>query len=141
MTAARRPEPPARDRRTPLILLVGAIAATALVALRDPHDGGYGLCPVLAVTGWYCPTCGGLRAVHDLVTGDLAGAWAMNPLVTVGVPLAAIALVVWTARARLGRPARQLPVWLIVGGAAVLIAFGVLRNLPVLAPSLAPHLV
>ncbi len=130
----------ARDHRTPLLLLLGAAAATVLVAVRDPHTGGYGLCPVLALTGWYCPTCGGLRAVHDLVTGDLAGAWAMNPLVTLGVPLAAIGLLVWTARARLGRPARQLPLWLVVGAAVLLVAFAVLRNLPALAPVLAPHL-
>lgn len=139
----RSPAAPARstrDRRTPALLLGGAAAATALVAIRDPHAGGYGLCPVLALTGWYCPTCGGLRAVHDLVTGDLAGAWAMNPLVTIGVPLAAAALALWTLRAWRGRPARRLPPTLLLALAAGAVLFGVLRNLPALAPVLAPHL-
>ncbi|MPV49922.1 DUF2752 domain-containing protein [Pseudactinotalea sp. HY160] len=132
--------PERRDRRTPSVLLAVAAAATALVAVRDPHGGGYGLCPVLALTGWFCPTCGGLRAVHDLTAGDLAGAWAMNPLVTLAVPVAALALVAWTIRAWTGRRARQLPTWLVITAGAVAVLFALLRNLPALAPVLAPHL-
>ena len=49
--------------------------------------GSYGVCPLYALTGLWCPACGGLRATHDLAHGDLAGAWAMNPLWVLAVPL------------------------------------------------------
>ena len=43
----------------------------ALVAAVDPHTSGrYPTCPFHAVTGLWCPGCGGLRAVHDLTHGS-----------------------------------------------------------------------
>jgi Protein of unknown function (DUF2752) len=56
--------------------------AVALVGALDPNaPGHFPTCPVLALTGWWCPFCGGLRAVHALVHGDPATAVARNPLV------------------------------------------------------------
>ena len=127
-----------RDVRTPL--LVGGVlaAGTALVALRDPHEGGYPLCPFLALTGYACAGCGGLRAAHDLATGDLAGAWSMNPLATIAMPIAAVMWVVWFVRAATNRPAWNPPAWSLVAALAVAVAFSVLRNLPVLQGALGP---
>lgn len=127
-----------RDIRTPL--LVGAVlaAGTVLVALRDPHEGGYGVCPVFALTGCFCAGCGGLRAAHDLATGDLAGAFAMNPLLTVLMPVAALAWAVWTVRAATDRPAWQPPGWVWLALAGLTLGFSVLRNIPALQPLLGP---
>lgn len=135
MTAATRTD---RDVRTPVVLGAVVAAATLLVALRDPHEGGYPLCPVLALTGMPCAGCGGLRAAHDLATGDLAGAWAMNPLLTVAMPVAAVLWVVWLVRAATGRPARQVPVGVWVALVVVVVAFTVLRNIPALYGVLGP---
>src|SRR5690625_7711161 len=88
-----------RDVKTPSIPIVILGAATLLLALRNPHAGGYGMCPILAFTGYLCPTCGGLRAVHDLAHLDLAGAWAMNPLLTIALPVAALLIAGWWWRA------------------------------------------
>ena len=75
-----------------------AAAAALVVALRDPNSSGsYPTCPLLAVTGLWCPACGGLRALHALTHGDLATAMARNPLILVFV---GFALWVWWRRGR-----------------------------------------
>ena len=131
-------------------LLTGAVTTGAVVvlALRDPHvPGSYLGCPLYVLTGFVCAGCGGLRAVHDLVTGDLAGAWAMNPVLVVGLPVLVLAWASWLLRAwtgrgmleRLGRGravpgARRGPWWLL--GALVVVSIA--RNVPALVPVLGP---
>ncbi len=117
-----------RDVKTPSITIVILGAATLLLALRNPHEGGYGMCPILAFTGYLCPTCGGLRTVHDLAHGDLGGAWGMNPLLTIALPIAAVLLAGWWWRAWRNLPARQIPPALVIIGAIVIVGFGILRN-------------
>jgi hypothetical protein len=39
------------------------------------------LCPLHAITGWPCPTCGATRAVLALARGEFVAALRMNPLV------------------------------------------------------------
>ncbi|MEZ0449189.1 DUF2752 domain-containing protein [Cellulomonas sp. ICMP 17802] len=125
--------------RGPLVAAGVVAAATVVLALRDPHvTGSYGICPLYAATGLWCPACGGLRATHDLAHGDLAGAWSMNPLWVLTIP---VVIAVWgrlvVLRAQ-GRTARPAPAWLAWVGLGVVVAFGVLRNIPVLSPWLAP---
>lgn len=105
------------------------VVGTAVLALRDPHAGGYGFCPILALTGYQCPTCGGLRTVHDLAHLDVAGAWAMNPLLTLVLPILGILTAGWWWRAWRGRRRMTIPPAVILGGLAVLILFGIFRNL------------
>lgn len=124
--------------RTSLAVGAGVAAGTVLLALVDPHQGGYPLCPLLALTGWACPACGGLRATHDLATGDLAGAWAMNPLWVLVVPFLVVAWALWVRRAWRGTTARAVPPWVGVVGLVVLVGFGIARNVPVMAPFLGP---
>ncbi len=127
-----------RDVRTPVLVGASLAAATVLVALRDPHRGGYGVCPILALTGVYCAGCGGLRAAHDLVNGDVAGAWSMNPMLTVAMPVLALVWATWTFRAATGRQPWHPPTWLWIAIGAVVLAFTVLRNIPALQGWLAP---
>lgn len=127
-------------------------AATGYLALVDPNQPGHYLtCPVLAATGLYCAGCGGLRAVHDLAHLDLAGAWAMNPLLVLAAPFAVWAWARWLrrslapaaagvreragARAAVSDRRNALLAW---GVLAAVVGFSVLRNLPALAPWLAP---
>src|SRR5579872_6995396 len=70
--------------------LVGLfVAALGVVLLRtfDPATSGvFPPCPVRYLTGWYCPGCGSLRALHALLHGNLRQAWAMNPLTLIVLP-------------------------------------------------------
>ncbi|MGO1279363.1 MAG: DUF2752 domain-containing protein [Cellulosimicrobium funkei] len=134
-----------RRRRVPreavAPLAVGALvaAATAYVGAGDPNrPGHYVTCPLLALTGLACPGCGGLRATHDLVHLDLAAAWSMNPLWVVVAPLLVVLWGLWLVRAWRGRPAPRVPAGVAWTSLAVLVLFGVLRNVPALVPWLGP---
>ena len=107
-------------------------AATALVAVVNPNEGGhYPTCPLLALTGIYCPFCGGLRAVHDLTHLDIAGALDRNPLAVIGLPVVAILWLLWAQQAFTGRTLyRGAPSWAGWATVVVLGVFMVLRNLP-----------
>lgn len=110
-------------------------AATALVILFsfDPSAHRfYPRCTFHAVTGLDCPGCGGLRAAHQLLHGNFRAAFALNPLVVAGLPVFLFLAAGWF----IPRVAERPP-WKIAnspkvayGIAAVVIAFGVLRNLP-----------
>lgn len=144
---------PGRSRALLRPLTVGGLAAAAvlLVASVDPHrPGSYGVCPVYALTGLYCAGCGGLRATHDLAHGDLAGAWGMNPLWVLLVPVLVAAWGIWLARGWRGVPAlspgaqgatgssrtaRRAAPWVVL---VVVLLYSVVRNVPALAPWLAP---
>ena len=130
---------PRRAWVAPAVVGASVVAGTAVVALRSPYEGGsYGRCPSLVLFGVYCPFCGGLRAVHDLAHLDLAGASSMNPLLVLAVPVLVALWALWLrSTLRPGRPftVSSRAAWVTL---AVSIAFGVARNLPVLAPWLAP---
>lgn len=97
-------------------------------------------CPFRALTGWQCPLCGGTRLGRALLDGDIAAAFAYNPVVLVGLAVLTVLGVLWTVEA-LGGPAARLPRtwavraqavhpthWLVLG-LVVAVAFVVLRNL------------
>jgi len=124
--------------RGPAVTAAVVGLGTLVVALRDPHvSGSYGYCPLYAATGWYCPACGCLRATHDLAHGDLASAWSANPVWVLTVPVLVGLWAWWSVRAARGRRGPSLPAWTAWAFFGVVVAFGVLRNLPGLA-ALAP---
>ena len=104
-----------------------AAGALAYIAVNDPHRAGspFPPCPFRALTGWYCPGCGGLRMTYDLLHIDFAAAAADNLMLLVGLPLA---MAWWLLRRRQRRPPLT-PVAITVA-AVTLIAWTVLRNLP-----------
>lgn len=134
----------------PLVVAGGALAATAYVAFVDPNEPGhFPLCPLKEVTGLDCPGCGGLRAVHALLHGDLGTALDQNLFVVLVVlPLAVVMWVGWVLRSRPGRagpaavPITAPPVpasgplraawqrWSPYAFLALMLIFTVVRNLP-----------
>lgn len=122
-----------RSARVPLTLLGCGAAATAYVGAVDPNrPGHYPLCPFLALTGWWCPGCGGLRAVHALTRADLGTALHDNVLV---VALCGFTASFWALSALCalrGRPRPALrvgrPWW--VAAVVLVLAFTLVRNLP-----------
>lgn len=122
-----------RRLAAPLGVLAAFAAAFAYVAAVDPNEPGhYPVCPLLHLTGVYCPACGGLRSTHDLAHGDLAAALGANALAVAAYAACAVLWAVWLARAARGRPTagpRPRAVhWWALGG--LLLAFTAVRNLP-----------
>ena len=130
--ALRSPSALAARAGGPVLLGAAALAGTALVALVTPeHPGHYPVCPTYALTGLYCPGCGGLRAVHALAHGEFGLALQRNPLVVLGLPFVVWAYLAWLRRRVLDRPATWFPskalTWTLIGG---IVLFALLRNLP-----------
>ncbi|MGZ5365100.1 MAG: DUF2752 domain-containing protein [Mycobacterium sp.] len=104
-------------------VLVGGLA---YIGLGDPHRSNFlfPACPFHAATGLYCPGCGGLRMIHDVLHGDFAAAVVDNVVALIGLPL----LLAWILlRRRSGRP------WMTPISAAVIVTIAltwtVVRNL------------
>jgi hypothetical protein len=118
--------------------LMAAVFATGLVLavlfVFDPaRHAFYPRCLFHATTGLYCPGCGGLRGLHELLHGHWLAALRMNLLAFGFAPL--LILLGLSQRLRRGQPrgvatvwSQTWFVWLLLG---VVVVFGVLRNLPV----------
>lgn len=111
------------------------VAAAGLMMLRvfDPATSRlFPPCPVHYLTGWYCPGCGSLRALHQLLHGNLRAAWALNPLTVVLLPFLSYGL---ASTALFEIRGKELPqpflraVWIRALCAAIVL-FGIVRNLP-----------
>ncbi len=135
--APRVPALPSRWTRLRGPLLTAAAAGGLALALhlRDPHSSGsWGLCPWLALTGHYCPGCGSLRAVNDLGHGEVMAAISSNAVFVAMIPVLVFWWMRWTQRSWSGAPRpvavrERSGLWIALG-AVVMVAFGVLRNLP-----------
>jgi hypothetical protein len=134
-TERAQPPPIASQRGWPtgLVLGVGLLTATvlALLFLFDPaRHAFYPVCLFKKMTGYDCPGCGGLRAMHQLLRGDVWRAFQLNAMVVVALPLlGAWAVQAWATGSRGSR--RKAPVWIAAWVVlAVVVGFGVLRNLP-----------
>jgi hypothetical protein len=120
--------------RAPLTTAVVVGAATVALHLRDPHVAhSWGVCPLHALTGLYCPACGGLRGVNDLGNGHLGQAASSNLLMVLAIPFALVLFVRWGWAAWTGRDIQvvpELPRPVRLALVAAVAAFTVARNLP-----------
>ena len=118
------------------ILLLGfyglALLSAALVLGKFAPEqyGFYPKCSLFSLTGLQCPGCGGLRATHQLLHGELLSAWRLNPLVFIVLPTLFALLgahVYWVFTGRSWATPLLSPFWLwSVAGVSVF--FGLLRN-------------
>ncbi len=79
-------------------------------------------CLIHSATGYYCPGCGSLRAIHYLLHGDVGAAISLNPLMVLSIPLVGVMLLKpgWFFN-------RWVP-WVTLGG---VIFYGIVRNIPI----------
>ena len=111
--------------------LVAAAGAGYLAAVDPNQPGHYPTCPLLLVTGRYCPGCGGLRALHDLFHGQFTAALSANLLAVLLLPAAVLIWFGWTRNRLLGRTNRvRVPAGLLWSLLVVVLVFWGLRNLP-----------
>lgn len=109
-----------------LLIVVGAIVLFCFDPSQHPF---YPVCVFHKTTGLLCPGCGSLRALHQLLHGHWAAALRFNALLISSLPVAAWLFGRFAAR-KLKDPAATLvirPLWF---WCAVMIAFGILRNMP-----------
>jgi hypothetical protein len=111
-----------------VLAIITAGSALGCLWWIDPALGfPYPPCLFSVWTGFACPGCGALRAIHHLLHGHFTEAFRNNALLPV-------LLLGWLGviglrrfRLRLPRAATIYGPWLV---AAAVIAFGVLRNIP-----------
>lgn len=117
----------------PAGVLAAVTAAFAYVGAVDPNEPGhYPVCPLLHLTGLYCPGCGGLRSAHAVAHGDLLTALQANGPAVLGYAGLAVLWTVWVVRAARGGPPLRIdpPPVLLWSLGALLLVFTVVRNLP-----------
>jgi len=111
----------------------GVACAVAMLFLFDPANARvFPPCPFHAATGLHCPGCGSLRGLHRLLQGDVVGAIDSNVLMVMSLPFAAWWGVRGFTAAVFGLKWRRvfLRAGWIWGILWVIVAFGVLRNVP-----------
>lgn len=129
-----------------LLLLIWAGLAVAGILLFCVNPMGsrvFPPCPTWAVLGVYCPGCGSLRALHQLLHGHLPAALRLNPLMVLSIPFLAWSLLRYTVSELTGRPLRTvfLPKGWILALFGLIVLYGVVRNIPVYPfDLLAPHM-
>lgn len=130
--------PPGDARRRPRWLAPAGVGVAAGLAglytlWQDPNTAGgiFPQCPLKQVTGLDCPGCGGLRATHALLHGDIAGAFGHNVVITLLLPVAVGLWALWLGRSLGWRvpklPTVPKPLWFAF--AVAVIAFAVVRNI------------
>ena len=123
-------------RKLPLSLLAGmgllATVGAAVLFCFDPRRYHfYPVCFFHSTTGFLCPGCGGLRALHQLLHGHLATAFRFNPMLIASLPFVFWLGAQYLVQRTRNQPAKLgvRPFWLWLFLAAVLVV-SVLRNLP-----------
>lgn len=118
----------------PLACGACVVAGLTYVGVQDPSEGGVFVpCPFRVVTGGlWCPGCGLTRATHHLLHGDLVAAMRFNLFVVAILTAMAASWWRWCTVAAGHQPLRRHPIpgWSVTVAIVVMVAFGVLRNLP-----------
>ena len=120
------------NRLKKLFIMLAAVFAAGVIYYLITQAGFSIPCYIHKITGLYCPGCGVTRMCIKLIHLDLYGAFRSNPVVLAIAPILAVLLfkqqycVIRYGKAKQGKPTMAIEVILII----VLIAFGILRNIP-----------
>jgi hypothetical protein len=99
----------------------------------DPNNpsNAYPKCPLKLITGIDCPGCGGLRATHAMLHGDIVGAISSNLLAFIIIPFMSYMLLRWVMQ-QFGKELPRVRSKPFVAWAVplFLIVFTVVRNIP-----------
>lgn len=96
----------------------------------NPDSGLMPRCSFKLLTGYDCPGCGFQRALHALLHGQVADAWAYNPFVFFAVPVALLYIIVEAGRKRRPQLHRRIvsppALWGIL---AAIVIWWIVRNI------------
>lgn len=120
--------------RRPLLwaaLAAVILAGVTVVAVFPPTETAwYPKCTFRELTGYHCPGCGTARALHALFHGRVWQAVLYNPFTVAAVLYAAWEPINSAVARWRRRPKRTIATWLVWTFVGLLLAFGVLRNVP-----------
>ena len=119
------------DRSTLMLVAAAMVAALLMLRIFDPATSGvFPPCPFRALTGWLCPGCGSLRAIHQLLLGNFSKAFALNPFAVISLPFLAYGMASYTRYVLRGKylPRMFVPGAWINALAASIVLFGIVRN-------------
>lgn len=112
------------------VLVAVVIAAIAVYKFFDPMESSiFPKCVFYSVTGLKCPGCGTQRALHAMLTGDLAAAWHYNAFWVVMLPV--IALLLGAEGLRKRAPRLYVAVnskWVVAAVLVAVVAWWIARN-------------
>lgn len=124
----------ARQRLLAAASVAGAAGVLGILYLFNPGTSTlYPTCPFLALTGYYCPGCGSLRALHQITRGYVTIAFGLNPLLVLSLPFVAYFFASQASLAFRRRPlrtffVRPILVWSLL---VVVFVYWIARNVPV----------
>ncbi len=119
-------------RAKQLFLSVTAVIFVSSLYLFDPADSFFYVpCPFHLITGFYCPGCGSLRAIHELLHMRFISAFKLNPLLVASIPL----LAYLTLRLHFSRSGKyslklDIPAFPVLIYLVIIILFWIIRNIP-----------
>ncbi|MBZ0257633.1 DUF2752 domain-containing protein [bacterium] len=106
------------------------VVGLGLLTLYNPSESLiFPNCPFHYMTGLYCPGCGTLRAIHQLLQGHFWRAFAYNPILIVLTPVIGLLLFErYSADNHSLISSSPKFQWVIF---VVLMAYWILRNIPI----------
>jgi hypothetical protein len=113
-----------------IVLAVLTIVITAFYFFWNPSEiTSLPLCPFKNLTGFYCPGCGGQRAMHQILHGNFFEAFHCNLLIYIFLPFFILKIsdeLIGTTNSKIFLLGNK-GIWIFLG---FLICFTILRNLP-----------
>ena len=103
-----------------------------LFLFNPAHSTFYAPCLFHTLTGFYCPGCGSLRALHQLLHGNMLKAFGLNPLMVLSLPFLGYVFISRVVLVRRKRPSPVVfipAIWIWLIGVGILM-FWMLRNIP-----------
>jgi hypothetical protein len=127
----RYAEMPRRPALWAILCILIAVGVAVLYLFNPAQFGFYPTCIFYKTTGLLCPGCGTLRAMHQLLHGHVLAAFRFNALIVSSLPFLAFGCTQAVRSKAANKPAliwiRSNWLWVVL---AILIVFGILRNLP-----------
>src|SRR3989339_76302 len=119
-----------KSTATGLIILV-SIAVIVLFYFAPGEGGIYPPCPTHYLTNFSCPGCGSLRALHNLLHGNIKEAFFFNPLMVMVLPFLTVWFLLYVLKSIFAVKLPEVKLkpaiwWLII---SCIILFMILRNL------------
>lgn len=122
------------NQRAKFVLVTLIIIASSLILFNyNPATSGvYPESPFRTLTGLYCPGCGTLRGLHQLLHGHLITAFGLNPLMVISLPFLICSYINYGFETFKGKAWLEIFVppqwiWFIL---QAIIAYWIVRNIP-----------